>query len=627
MKKLIALIMLFVIVLVFIVPQPTLAASPDWKKFRKIVIADVRGAVEGYLSTGSGWGALGGGVISSIDAALNSGQTSPGPYPTTDTRNASIGLHHNLAIDYILNGRKLSELNKDTINNRLSDYIKEASSKESRIDVDYGELSSQKRDRLPVSKDFQTSFDEIINSLDENHPIPGIGAVVAKTADKLNKKGKKFPINTIVAETEKLLADTGYVDEIAFSIAADVLEHSFEYWIGNHMDESNEPPIPHNNSLKVPLWKVVKADISGFFTGYEATESIDGAIAYGVFNSVNAATQLKLGRTVWDDVGLELAGSLHNEALVLAYGADNVSKAVQSFLKDKDIKIDDTTAKALEACGPDGCIVYPNLPWPIGPKKPKEVFVSSSFDRNLEEVLAVAFAEDNFDGDKVIESLRIFLEDAAKNSNTDVTILEYNSIKDVAKKLDANKLPHDIIYASSFIDMYAHSTAFWLGFESTPSKIGSPANRVFELLKEIMPILDPPETKPIPPTDKETIELELKIGSPNAKVNGKEIIMDVEPIIKDSRTLIPFRFIGEALNAKIGWDQDKLEATYELGNITLSIFLNETRIIVNGKEMYMDVKPTLINNRLLVPVRFVSEILGFDVEWIPEGKLVRIKNK
>lgn len=111
------------------------------------------------------------------------------------------------------------------------------------------------------------------------------------------------------------------------------------------------------------------------------------------------------------------------------------------------------------------------------------------------------------------------------------------------------------------------------------------------------------------------------------KVNGTTIAFDAKPYIENNRTMVPIRFISEALGAKVDWN-----GTYKLVTITL----NDTRIeqkigktvaIVNNHEVTFDVPAVIKNDRTMVPVRFVSEALGANVIWEESTRTVIITTK
>ncbi len=117
----------------------------------------------------------------------------------------------------------------------------------------------------------------------------------------------------------------------------------------------------------------------------------------------------------------------------------------------------------------------------------------------------------------------------------------------------------------------------------------------------------------------------LIIGNKTAKVNNKNTVMDVAPFIDkaSNRTLVPLRFIGEALGASIDWDNKERKAIYKLGDETLYFWVGkkEAQIIIGknySKKISLDVAPIIVNSRTFVPVRYVSELLGAKVDW--DGK-------
>ena len=111
------------------------------------------------------------------------------------------------------------------------------------------------------------------------------------------------------------------------------------------------------------------------------------------------------------------------------------------------------------------------------------------------------------------------------------------------------------------------------------------------------------------------------------KVNGAIIEFDTKPYIDNGRTMVPIRFISEALGAKVDWN-----GTYKLVTITLDDVRIEQKIgkpvaIVNDQEVNFDVPATIKNDRTMVPVRFVSEALGANVEWEATSRTVIITTK
>jgi hypothetical protein len=79
--------------------------------------------------------------------------------------------------------------------------------------------------------------------------------------------------------------------------------------------------------------------------------------------------------------------------------------------------------------------------------------------------------------------------------------------------------------------------------------------------------------------------------------------------------MVPLRFLGDALGATLVWDAAERKVTYTLGDRTLVLWVDKTVAYLNGKQLDLDVPPTIVSSRTLLPLRFVSEQLGADVTF------------
>jgi len=109
-------------------------------------------------------------------------------------------------------------------------------------------------------------------------------------------------------------------------------------------------------------------------------------------------------------------------------------------------------------------------------------------------------------------------------------------------------------------------------------------------------------------------------------LNGNKIkFPDVQPIIdENNRTLVPVRFISEALGAEVSWNQELKQVTIEKDSNTIKLIIGENKATVNDKVVEFDSKAILKDSRTLVPVRFISETLGVKVDWDNETRTVLI---
>lgn len=109
-------------------------------------------------------------------------------------------------------------------------------------------------------------------------------------------------------------------------------------------------------------------------------------------------------------------------------------------------------------------------------------------------------------------------------------------------------------------------------------------------------------------------------------IDGKRVnYEDAEPILINNRTLVPFRKLAEVLGAKVNWEPAKKEITVAKAGKEIIITIGKDTALVNGKKVKLDADALIYNNRTLVPLRFVAEALDATVDFYPEGDLISIK--
>ncbi|MBQ7661244.1 MAG: leucine-rich repeat protein [Clostridia bacterium] len=118
----------------------------------------------------------------------------------------------------------------------------------------------------------------------------------------------------------------------------------------------------------------------------------------------------------------------------------------------------------------------------------------------------------------------------------------------------------------------------------------------------------------------------LAIGKLKAWVFGSIVQNDVAPKIVRDRTMVPIRFIAEALGAKVDWNFDGVarKAIVQKGDKTIEIMIDSMAARVNGSEVILDSPAFIENDRTYLPLRFVAEALDAKVEWVADVREIII---
>ena len=92
---------------------------------------------------------------------------------------------------------------------------------------------------------------------------------------------------------------------------------------------------------------------------------------------------------------------------------------------------------------------------------------------------------------------------------------------------------------------------------------------------------------------------------------------DAQPFIDEQdRTQVPVRALAEMLNCQVIWnDQTQGVTIIDDDGTVITTKIGDNKIVADGKMIEMDTTAIIINNRTYLPLRFVSEALGFNVFW------------
>jgi hypothetical protein len=92
--------------------------------------------------------------------------------------------------------------------------------------------------------------------------------------------------------------------------------------------------------------------------------------------------------------------------------------------------------------------------------------------------------------------------------------------------------------------------------------------------------------------------------------------MDPAPYIKDGRTMVPMRRVFDILGAALSWDDSAKCATAVKGNDTVKLYIGSKTAYHNNAAVVLDVPAEITGQgRTMIPLRFVAEALKCTVEW------------
>lgn len=121
--------------------------------------------------------------------------------------------------------------------------------------------------------------------------------------------------------------------------------------------------------------------------------------------------------------------------------------------------------------------------------------------------------------------------------------------------------------------------------------------------------------------------LDMYIDQTQYWLDGSKKQLEQPPIIQNGRTLVPLRFVTEVYGGDIEWDGEDKSIHIEYRGNDIEMHVGDTTAYVNGQAVQLDVPPVIISGRTLVPVRFISESLNMTVSYDDKVRCVRISEK
>ncbi|MFA5536586.1 MAG: copper amine oxidase N-terminal domain-containing protein [Bacillota bacterium] len=116
-------------------------------------------------------------------------------------------------------------------------------------------------------------------------------------------------------------------------------------------------------------------------------------------------------------------------------------------------------------------------------------------------------------------------------------------------------------------------------------------------------------------------------GAINIFFDGNKLKTDVEPLVENGRVLIPLRAISEEMGFRVDWSPSA-QVAYVFGeHDAIQVAVGGKIAYINDQPVELDVVAGSVNGRVMLPIRFVAEALGLEINWVQKNSYIEIKDK
>ena len=120
----------------------------------------------------------------------------------------------------------------------------------------------------------------------------------------------------------------------------------------------------------------------------------------------------------------------------------------------------------------------------------------------------------------------------------------------------------------------------------------------------------------------------MKLEPPNNPyviLDGELLAFEEIPVRENDSLLVPMRFMFEQMGAEVDWNQQTKTATAALAGNAVTFSIDSLNATVNKAPQQMEVPARLVNDTTMIPLRFLSENLGYTVTWDQEAQAAFIE--
>lgn len=124
------------------------------------------------------------------------------------------------------------------------------------------------------------------------------------------------------------------------------------------------------------------------------------------------------------------------------------------------------------------------------------------------------------------------------------------------------------------------------------------------------------------------VSLQISLASEIVvKVDGQEVDFDVPPAIREGWVFVPLRGVFEKMGAVVHYDSSDKTVLVQKQKTVIHLKSGSNRAYVNDNSIFLFIPPYEFKGRTMVPLRFITEALGCQVLWQPYSKTVLIDTK
>ena len=127
------------------------------------------------------------------------------------------------------------------------------------------------------------------------------------------------------------------------------------------------------------------------------------------------------------------------------------------------------------------------------------------------------------------------------------------------------------------------------------------------------------------------LSISFQIDNPIMTVNGREKEIDpgmgTTPVVINDRTLLPIRAVVEEMGGNVEWNNDTQTVTLTCNEDKIRLVIDDKTAYLNDTASTLDTAPMIINDRTMLPIRFIAEGFNFNVDWNETERIVTVSKK